>query len=175
MIQLARDVAANDCTSNTMALLSVEPCDRGGACRVKVRLMVEASGVILRPCRRDGTTPPQQQRPPDWTAYTDGSEDGGRAGWAYAVVMGGDGIRDVNAMLVTEGYGPVVTSPVHAAFVGARNTPITRQNCQRLRSFFAHYSTRHHDQQAHEGWSERTASTRWRVRRGESRRGRTHN
>ena len=119
-IQLARDIAANDCTSNTMALLSVEPCDRGGACRVKVRLMVEAPGVILRPCRRDGTTPPQQQRPPDWTAYTDGSEDGGRAGWAYAVVMGGDGIRDVNAMLVTEGYGPVVTSPVHAAFVGAR-------------------------------------------------------
>ncbi|EOD30155.1 hypothetical protein EMIHUDRAFT_203645 [Emiliania huxleyi CCMP1516] len=34
--------------------------------------------------------------------------------------MGGDGICDVNAMLVTEGYGPVVTSPVHAAFVGAR-------------------------------------------------------
>ena len=119
-IQLARDIAANDCTSNTMALLSVEPCDRGGACRVKVRLMVEAPGVILRPCRRDGTTPPQQQQPPDWTAYTDGSEDGGRAGWAYAVVMGGDGICDVNAMLVTEGYGPVVTSPVHAAFVGAR-------------------------------------------------------
>jgi len=88
-IQLARDIAANDCTSNTMALLSVEPCDRGGACRVKVRLMVEAPGVILRPCRRDGTTPPQQQRPPDWTAYTDGSEDGSRAGWAYAVVMGG--------------------------------------------------------------------------------------
>ena len=25
-----------------------------------------------------------------------------------------------NAMLVTEGYGPVVTSPVHAAFVGPR-------------------------------------------------------
>ena len=42
-IQLARDIAANDCTSNTMALLSVEPCDRGGACRVKVRLRVEAS------------------------------------------------------------------------------------------------------------------------------------
>ena len=41
-------------------------------------------------------------------------------GWAYAVVMGGDGICDENAMLVTEGYGPVVTSPVHAAFVGAR-------------------------------------------------------
>ncbi|EOD34746.1 hypothetical protein EMIHUDRAFT_228253 [Emiliania huxleyi CCMP1516] len=34
--------------------------------------------------------------------------------------MGGDGISDENAMLVTEGYGPVVTSPVHAAFVGAR-------------------------------------------------------
>ena len=32
----------------------------------------------------------------------------------------GDGISDENAMLVTEGYGPVVTSPVHAAFVGAR-------------------------------------------------------
>ena len=41
-------------------------------------------------------------------------------GWTYAVVMGGDGISDENAMLVTEGYGPVVTSPVHAAFVGAR-------------------------------------------------------
>ena len=82
--------------------------------------MVEAPGVILRPGRRDATTPQQQQQPPDWTAYTDGSEDGGRAGWAYAVVMGGDGISDENAMLVTEGYGPVVTSPVHAAFVGAR-------------------------------------------------------
>ena len=81
--------------------------------------LAEIALFILRPCRRDGTTPPQQQ-PPDWTAYTDGSEDGGRAGWAYAVVMGGDGICDVNAMLVTEGYGPVVTSPVHAAFVGAR-------------------------------------------------------
>ena len=103
-----------------MALLSVEPCVRGGASRVKVRLMVEAPGVILRPCRRDATTPQQQQQPPDWTAYTDGSEDGGRAGWAYAVVIGGDGISDENAMLVSEGYGPVVTSPVHAAFVGAR-------------------------------------------------------
>ena len=159
-----------------MALLSVEPCDRGGACRVKVRLMVEAPGVILRPCRRDGTTPPQQQRPPDWTAYTDGSEDGGRAGWAYAVVMGGDGIRDVNAMLVTEGYGPVVTSPVHAAFVGARkHTNNTAELSALAELFRSHYSTRHHDQQAHEGWSERTASTRWRVQRGESRRGRTHN
>ncbi|EOD17415.1 hypothetical protein EMIHUDRAFT_210105 [Emiliania huxleyi CCMP1516] len=28
--------------------------------------------------------------------------------------MGGDGICDVNAMLVTEGYGPVVTSPGHS-------------------------------------------------------------
>ena len=93
-----------------MALLSVEPCDRGSAPRVKVRLMVEAPGVILRPCRRDGTTPQQQQQPPDWTAYTDGSEDGGRAGWAYAVVMGGDGISDENAMLVTERYGGAVSA-----------------------------------------------------------------
>ena len=47
-IQLARGIAANDCASNTMALLSVEPCDRGGAPRVKVRLMVEAPGVIRK-------------------------------------------------------------------------------------------------------------------------------
>ena len=37
--------------------------------------------------------------------------EAGRDGRTYAVVMGGDGISDENAMLVTEGYGPVVTSP----------------------------------------------------------------
>jgi len=51
-----------------------------------------------------------QRRPPDWVAYTDGSEDLGKAGWAYAVLIGGDAIGDEGASLASEGYGPVVTS-----------------------------------------------------------------
>ena len=38
------------------------------------------------------------------------SEDLGKAGWAYAVLIGGDAIGDEGASLASEGYGPVVTS-----------------------------------------------------------------
>ena len=61
-----------------------------------------------------------QRRPPDWVAYTDGSEDLGKAGWAYAVLIGGDAIGDEGASLASEGYGPVVTSAAHPAYLGAR-------------------------------------------------------
>ena len=53
-------------------------------------------------------------------AYTDGSEDLGKAGWAYAVLIGGDAIGDEGASLASEGYGPVVTSAAHPAYLGAR-------------------------------------------------------
>ena len=53
-------------------------------------------------------------------AYTDGSEDLGKAGWAYAVLIGGDAIGDEGASLTSEGYGPVVTSAAHPAYLGAR-------------------------------------------------------
>ena len=61
-----------------------------------------------------------QRRPPDWVAYTDGSEDLGKAGWAYTVLIGGDAIGDEGASLASEGYGPVVTSAAHPAYLGAR-------------------------------------------------------
>ena len=53
-------------------------------------------------------------------AYTDGSEDLGKAGWAYTVLIGGDAIGDEGASLASEGYGPVVTSAAHPAYLGAR-------------------------------------------------------
>ena len=40
-------------------------------------------GVALRPQQQ--LAEQAQRRPPDWVAYTDGSEDLGKAGWAYAV------------------------------------------------------------------------------------------
>ena len=80
--------------------------------------MVEAPGVVLRPQQQ--LTEQAQRRPPDWVAYTDGSEDLGKAGWAYAVLIGGDAIGDEGASLTSEGYGPVVTSAAHPAYLGAR-------------------------------------------------------
>ena len=44
----------------------------------------------------------------------------GKAGWAYAVLIGGDAIGDEGASLTSEGYGPVVTSAAHPAYLGAR-------------------------------------------------------
>ena len=70
--------------------------------------MVEAPGVVLRPQQQ--LAEQAQRRPPDWVAYTDGSEDLGKAGWAYTVLIGGDAIGDEGASLASEGYGPVVTS-----------------------------------------------------------------
>ena len=87
------------------------------ACRVKLRLMVEAPGVVrsspTAATDRTGATTPAR-------AYTDGSEDLGKAGWAYAVLVGGDAIGDEGASLTSEGYGPVVTSAAHPAYLGAR-------------------------------------------------------
>ena len=80
--------------------------------------MVEAPGVVLRPQQQ--LTEQAQRRPPDWVAYTDGSEDLGKAGWAYAVLIGGDAIGDEGASRASEGYGPVVTSAAHPAYLGAR-------------------------------------------------------
>ena len=80
--------------------------------------MVEAPGVVLRPQQQ--LAEHAQRRPPDWVAYTDGSEDLGKAGWAYAVLIGGDAIGDEGASLTSEGYGPVVTSAAHPAYLGAR-------------------------------------------------------
>ena len=37
-----------------------------------------ASNHVLRPQQQAGAT-----SPPDWVAYADGSEDVGKAGWAY--------------------------------------------------------------------------------------------
>merc|ERR1712086_1239940 len=82
--------------------MGVAPQGEGVACRVKLRLMVEAPGVVLRPQQQ--LTEQAQRRPPDWVAYTDGSEDLGKAGWAYAVLIGGDAIGDEGASLTSEGY-----------------------------------------------------------------------
>ena len=103
---------------STVALLCVAPQGEGGTCRVKLRLMVEAPGVVLR--QQQQLTERAQRRPPDWVAYTDGSEDLGKAGWAYTVLIGGDAIGDRGASLASEGYGPVVTSAAHPAYLGAR-------------------------------------------------------
>ena len=110
-LESVRGVAANGCAVSTVALLCVAPQGEGGTCRVKLRLMVEAPGVVLRPQQQ--LTEQAQRRPPDWVAYTDGSEDLGKAGWAYAVLIGGDAIGDEGASLTSEGYGPVVTSAAH--------------------------------------------------------------
>ena len=117
-LESVRGVAANGCAVSTVALLCVAPQGEGGACRVKLRLMVEAPGVVLRPQQQ--LTEQAQRRPPDWVAYTDGSEDLGKAGWAYTVLIGGDAIGDRGASLASEGYGPVVTSAAHPAYLGAR-------------------------------------------------------
>ena len=117
-LESVRGVAANGCAVSTVALLCVAPQGEGGTCRVKLRLMVEAPGVVLRPQQQ--LTERAQRRPPDWVAYTDGSEDLGKAGWAYAVLIGGDAIGDEGASLTSEGYGPVVTSAAHPAYLGAR-------------------------------------------------------
>ena len=78
------------------------------------------TGVVLRPQQQ--LTEQAQRRPPDWVAYAepDGSEDLGKAGWAYTVLIGGDAIGDEGAALTSEGYGPVVTSAAHPAYLGAR-------------------------------------------------------
>ena len=117
-LESVRGVAVNGCAVSTVALLCVAPQGEGVACRVKLRLMVEAPGVVLRPQQQ--LTEQAQRRPPDWVAYTDGSEDLGKAGWAYAVLIGGDAIGDEGASLTSEGYGPVVTSAAHPAYLGAR-------------------------------------------------------
>ena len=117
-LESIRGVAANGCAVSTVALLCVAPQGEGGACRVKLRLMVEAPGVVLRPQQQ--LAEQAQRRPPDWVAYTDGSEDLGKAGWAYTVLIGGDAIGDRGASLASEGYGPVVTSAAHPAYLGAR-------------------------------------------------------
>ena len=117
-LESVRGVAANGCAVSTVALLCVAPQGEGVACRVKLRLMVEAPGVVLRPQQQ--LTEQAQRRPPDWVAYTDGSEDLGKAGWAYAVLIGGDAIGDEGASLASEGYGPVVTAAAHPAYLGAR-------------------------------------------------------
>ena len=48
-LESVRGVAANGCAVSTVALLCVAPQGEGGTCRVKLRLMVEAPGVVLRP------------------------------------------------------------------------------------------------------------------------------
>ena len=117
-LESVRGVAANGCAVSTVALLCVAPQGEGGACRVKLRLMVEAPGVVLRPQQQ--LAEQAQRRPPDWVAYTDGSEDLGKAGWAYTVLIGGDAIGDRGASLASEGYGPVVTSAAHPAYLPRR-------------------------------------------------------
>ena len=79
-LESVRGVAANGCAVSTVALLCVAPQGEGGACRVKLRLMVDAPGVVLRPQQQ--LAEQAQRRPPDWVAYTDGSEDLGKAGWS---------------------------------------------------------------------------------------------
>ena len=61
-----------------------------------------------------------------WVGYTDGSHTPLTppatpeiAGWAYAIVRGGDGQADEHASVVTEGWGPVATDEDAPYFAGA--------------------------------------------------------
>ena len=56
---------------------------------------------------------------PDWTAYTDGGCKDELAGWGYVLTEGGDGVEDVQARVLDEGYGPVVVEEGHPAYIGA--------------------------------------------------------
>ena len=69
---------------------------------------------------------------------TDLLEDVGKAGWAYAVLIGGDAIGDEGASRASEGYGPVVTSAAHPAYLCARKH--TTMRCELMRSSSLHYS-----------------------------------
>ena len=53
---------------------------------------------------------------PDWTAYTDGGCKDELAGWGYVLTEGGDGVEDVQARVLDEGYGPVVVEEGHIPF-----------------------------------------------------------
>ncbi len=81
--------------------------------------MTEGPGSIFRPS--DLQVPPRPPAtPPGFVAYLDGSSDPGLAGWGFAVVEGGDGIDDTDAICVTEVHGPVLTNPDHPAYIGAQ-------------------------------------------------------
>ena len=74
-------------------------------------------------CRCNWQSRRNDARPTGWHTQMHGSEDLGKAGWAYAVLIGGDAIGDEGASLTSEGYGPVVTWAAHThdtAYLGAR-------------------------------------------------------
>ena len=97
--------AANTVPVRSVALLRVRP-----DAHVRLLLMTEGPGSIVRPS--DLQVPPRPPAtPPGFLAYLDCSLDAGLAGWGFAVVPGGDGIDDTDATCVTEAHGPVVTNP----------------------------------------------------------------
>ena len=74
------------------------------------------------------------------TLYVDGSCDGNQnvdaetpAGWGVAIILGDSGLGRGSGDVVTELYGPVVTSPAEAEFIGAE---VGSNNTAELSGFF---------------------------------------
>ena len=84
----------------------------GDSPRIHVRVVVGA----CPPLRSKGRSQPMA---PDWTAYTEGGCKDELAGWGYVLTEGGDGVEDVQARVLDEGYGPVVVEEGHPAYIGA--------------------------------------------------------
>ena len=105
------------------AALSEAVTHTAARCRVAAdgRVVLELSVTAVPKEADDGEARrARANTKPDWSIYTDGGCDDGRAGWAYAVVTGGDGKEDEDAEIATEGYGPVVADAGHPAYIGAR-------------------------------------------------------
>ena len=53
--------------------------------------------------------------------WMDQPSKGGQAGWGWALVTGGDGEADEEAVEVASGCGPVITHRGSPAYIGAQN------------------------------------------------------
>ena len=107
-----RGAAVNSTHAKAVARMVVEGSADG--VRVALRLAVGAVPPVDDACFAE------QLGPPAWVAYTDGGESAGMAGWGWILTTGGDGEADAHAIMVAEGFGPVVTEEGHPAYLGAR-------------------------------------------------------